>query len=442
MSAIPLISHPHPDSVFACRAGQPILSSQFLRDVAYLARHLPNKRQILNLCTDRYRFAVGFAAALLRQQINLLPPNYTPSFVAQLLKTYPDMYCLADGEVTLNGIEVMNYPFTTSTAETEQPTPLIPSAQLAALVFTSGSTGQPVPHPKTWGSLCKGALAEAASLGIKQNSGLAILGTVPSQHMYGLESCVLLPMQNGLTLVAEKPFYPADISGQLSLLSQPRCLVTTPVHLRTLLSDDMELPVVEFVLCATAHLAPRLASKAETRFAAPLYEIYGFTEAGQVASRRTTQSTHWKLMPGVELLQDKRGSRMRGGHIEIEAPMSDLVERNPDGTFTLHGRTADLVNIAGKRTSLASLNHHLNEIPGVIDGAFLIPDDSDGELRRPVAFVVAPGLRTEDILNALRKTVDAAFLPRPIYFVETLARNSTGKLTRDALMQLVTQCVQ
>jgi len=442
MSAIPLISHTHPDSVFACRAGQPIPSSQFLRDVAYLARHLPNKGKVLNLCTDRYRFAVGFAAALLRQQINLLPPNYTPSFVAQLLKTYPDMYCLADGEVNLNGIEVMNYPFTTSTAETEQSIPLIPTSQLAALVFTSGSTGQPVPHPKTWGSLCKGALAEASSLGIQQNSGLAILGTVPSQHMYGLESCVLLPMQNGLTLVAEKPFYPADICGQLSLLPQPRCLVTTPVHLRTLLADEMDLPGLEFVLCATAHLAPRLATKAETRFAAPLYEIYGFTEAGQVASRRTTHSAHWSLMPGVELLQDERGSRMRGGHIEIEAPMSDLVERNPDGTFTLHGRTADLVNIAGKRTSLASLNHHLNEIPGVIDGAFLIPDDSDGELRRPMAFVVAPGLRTEDILNALRKTVDATFLPRPIYFVETLARNSTGKLTRDALMQLVTQCAQ
>lgn len=442
MSATPLITHNHPDSVFACRAGQHILAGQFLRDVLYLARHLPNKGKVLNLCTDRYRFAVGFAAALLRQQINLLPPNYTPSFVAQLLKTYPDMYCLADGEVNLNGIEVMNYPFTTSTAEGEQPTPLVPNAQLAALVFTSGSTGQPVPHPKTWGSLCKGALAEAASLGIKQNSGLAILGTVPSQHMYGLESCVLLPMQNGLTLVAEKPFYPADISGQLSLLSQPRCLVTTPVHLRTLLADDMELPEVEFVLCATAHLAPRLADKSETRFTAPLYEIYGFTEAGQVASRRTTQSTHWKLMSGIELLQDERGSRMRGGHIEIEAPVSDLIEHNPDGSFTLHGRTADLVNIAGKRTSLSSLNHHLNEIPGVLDGTFLIPDDSDGELRRPMAFVVAPGLRTEDILNALRKTVDAAFLPRPIYFVETLARNSTGKLTREALMHLVTQCVQ
>ena len=53
---------------------------------------------ILNLCTDRYRFAVGFCAALLREQTSLLPPNYTPSFVERLGQRYPDMYCLADGE--------------------------------------------------------------------------------------------------------------------------------------------------------------------------------------------------------------------------------------------------------------------------------------------------------------------------------------------------------
>ena len=73
-----------------------MLGRQFLRDVARLAQQLPHKRHILNLCTDRYRFAVGFAAALLRGQISLLPPNYTPSFVERLGQSYPDLYCLAD----------------------------------------------------------------------------------------------------------------------------------------------------------------------------------------------------------------------------------------------------------------------------------------------------------------------------------------------------------
>ena len=320
--------------------------------------------------------------------------------------------------------------------------PRIPADQRAALVFTSGSTGEPAPHEKFWGSLCRGAKAEAASLGIVQDSGMALLGTVPAQHMYGLESCMLLAMQNGLAMVAERPFYPADICAQLAALPALRCLVTTPVHLRTLFSGAAELPQVDFVLCATAHLAPQLASEAETRFAAPLYEIYGCTEAGMVAYRRTTDGAAWHLLPGVEMRQDGESCRVSGGHVEIEAPLSDVIERNQDGTFMLHGRSADMVNIAGKRTSLASLNHHLNAIPGVRDGVFFLPDDGDGAVTRPLAFVVAPGLNAEKILAALRDSVDAVFLPRPLYFVEALPRNTTGKITREAIMQLLETCAK
>jgi acyl-coenzyme A synthetase/AMP-(fatty) acid ligase len=271
---------------------------------------------------------------------------------------------------------------------------------------------------------------------------MAVLGTVPAQHMYGLESCMLLALQNGLALVAERPFYPADICAQLAALPRPRCLITTPVHLRTLLSEAVDVPAVDFVLCATALLAPQLAAEAEARFGAPLYEIYGCTEAGMAASRRTTEGAAWHLLNGVELEQDEQGNRVRGGHVEIEAPLSDVIERNANGTFILHGRAADMVNIAGKRTSLASLNHHLNAITGVQDGVFFMPDDSNGETKRPLAFVVAPGLKGEHILGALRNSVDAVFLPRPLYFVDALPRNTTGKITREALVQLMERCAK
>ncbi|MBU1776762.1 MAG: AMP-binding protein, partial [Gammaproteobacteria bacterium] len=265
---------------------------------------------------------------------------------------------------------------------------------------------------------------------------------VPAQHMYGLESSMLLAMQNGLALVAERPFYPADICAALSALPRSRCMITTPVHLRTLLAEVAQVPPVDFVLCATAPLAPQLAAEAEARFGAPLYEIYGCTEAGMVASRRTTQGAAWHLLPGVTMEQDAQGARVHGGHVEIEAPLSDVIERNPDGTFILHGRTADMVNIAGKRTSLASLNHHLNSIPGVQDGVFLMPDDGDGAVTRPLAFVVAPGVDSKRILDALRTSMDAVFLPRPLYLVEALPRNSTGKLTRESLLRLREQCAK
>lgn len=440
MAAIPYVLYGTSDEVFAYRGGVAIKVSQFLRDVEGLARSLPDRRYILNLCADRYQFAVGFSAALLRGQISLLPPNYTTNLVERLRFNYADMYCLVDGAADFSGVEVVPFPVMSEADAVERTAQAIPEAQCAALVFTSGSTGDPVAHPKSWGSLCRGAAAEAASLNIVRHSGMAVLGTVPAQHMYGLESCMLLAMQNGLALVAERPFYPADIFAQLSRLPSPRCLVTTPVHLRTLLAEARSVPSLQFVLCATAHLSPALARQAEEQFNAPLYEIYGCTEAGMVASRRPTHGEAWQLLAGVVMQQGEQGCRVRGGHVEVEAELSDVIRLGKPGTFSLHGRVADLVNIAGKRTSLASLNHHLNEIPGVQDGVFFVQDEADGEMRRPQAFVVAPGLARDDIVSTLRKMIDPVFLPRPVYFVDTLPRNATGKLTRASLVQLAQRC--
>lgn len=440
MAGIPLISHGRPDSVFAYRGGRPISAEKFVSDVRALAHVLPDRAYMLNLCADRYRFAVGFCAALLRGHVSLLPPSYARDFVEQLSRRYAGTYCLTDGEFDAT-VEKLRFPELAQEHIAAFEVPHIPSAQRAALVFTSGSTGQPVAHEKSWGGLSADGRAEAELLGVTPDSGLALLGTVPVQHMYGLESTLLVAMQNGLALVAEKPFYPADICARLRELPALRCLVTTPVHLRALLQEVSDLPAVHFVLCATAPLSAELAAESESRFGAPLREIYGCTEAGQVAGRRPTQSAAWRLMRGVRLRQDERGSTWAlGGHVEIEAPLSDVIELSVDGTFMLHGRSSDMVNIAGKRTSLAALNHHLSSIEGVRDGVFMLPDEAGKEVTRPIAFAVAPGVDAADIIQGLRARVDPVFLPRPLYLVDALPRNATGKLTHEALLQLLQRC--
>jgi acyl-coenzyme A synthetase/AMP-(fatty) acid ligase len=108
--------------------------------------------------------------------------------------------------------------------------------------------------------------------------------------------------------------------------------------------------------------------------------------------------------------------------------------------FRLLGRSNDLINVAGKRSSLQHLNHHLNSIEGVRDGAFWLPPDAaDGSVVRLVAVVVAPGLAREALLSALRERVDAAFLPRRILRVDSLPRDPTGKLPAGRLAELVTR---
>jgi acyl-coenzyme A synthetase/AMP-(fatty) acid ligase len=220
-------------------------------------------------------------------------------------------------------------------------------------------------------------------------------------------------------------------------LPRPRGLVTTPVHLRAVLAEGTALPPLDFLLCATAPLSPQLAAEAESRFAAPLYEIYGCTEAGQLATRRTTKTPEWQLFPGFAMRQDEKGTWLKGRHQRSEFVLSDVIELVGGNGFLLHGRTADLVNIAGKRTSLANLNYHLNSIPGVRDGAFVIPQDDQFAVTRLAAFVVAPGFTTEAIMSALRQRIDSAFLPRPLCLVDSLPRNETGKLPRTAVHTLM-----
>ena len=157
-----------------------------------------------------------------------------------------------------------------------------------------------------------------------------------------------------------------------------------------------------------------------------------------VATRRPTRSPEWRLARGVRAWQKESVTWVRGGHVEDAVPLGDRIELHDDGRFTLHGRTADMVKIAGKRTSLMTLNAELTAVDGVVDGAFFLPENgcasSAGE--RLVAFVVAPGLSTHELLGALRQRIDPVFLPRPLHRVEALPRNSNGKLPRDALRTL------
>ncbi len=433
MGSLPLVRGFHAGAAFAYRGGRRLSIEHFLRDVARLAALLPDRRYLLNLCADRYLFAVGFSAALLRGQVNLLPPNETPDLVARLASRYPGLYCLSDRDTGFASLETMQMPALGDSTLPPVPIPEVPLAQVAAIVFTSGSTGEPVPHPKTWGSLARVALAEIEILGLHRRAGVALLGTVPAQHVFGLEATMLVAMQGGFALHARRPFYPADIRAELASLPRPRGLVTAPVHLRVLLAEPDELPPADFLLCATAPLSPQLAQQAEARFAAPLHEIYGCTESGGIASRRTTQTAEWRMMTDVALRADASGTWVRGGHVETEVLLADVIELRGQGRFLLHGRTADLVNIAGKRTSLAHLNYQLNSINGVRDGAFVVPEQGSEAVTRLAAYVVAPGLSGDALMAELRQRVDAAFLPRPLHMVDALPRNETGKLPRQAL---------
>lgn len=444
--SVPLLPHANPTHVVAWRDGRCVTAAQFLSDVQRLIPLLPASTHILNDCHDRYRFLVALCAIMVAGKINLLPSTRTPETIRQLQTFAPDASCLTDQHHCAVALPQTPFPpsavFGNVADNASFEVPQLADAQLVAYVFTSGSTGLPVAHRKTWGALVRNVQAEAQQFGLAGGASCTIVGTVPPQHMYGFESTVLMPLVNGLAMASSPGFYPADICTALEQVPAPRVLITTPVHLRQLISMQTALPSVDLIVSATAPLSPQLALQSEQAFDAPLCEIYGSTETGQIATRRPTASQEWTLFPGLHMQRDPHDvgdERMwiSGAHVEIAMPMNDAIELAGEGRFLMHGRMADMINIAGKRSSLTYLNHHLNAIPGVEDGAFYMPPEkTSGEVTRLKAFVVAPGIAVEAILAALREKIDPAFMPRPLAKVARLPRNATGKLPQAALAEL------
>jgi acyl-coenzyme A synthetase/AMP-(fatty) acid ligase len=429
----PLLPGIEVGTTLAWRAHGQVNRDDFLRDVHVLSEQLPKNDYIINLCEDRYGFLTGFAAALTNHCTTLLPQNRTTCAINEILQDYPSAYKLRDSEVSDCRMKHTELP-----SPSAPHNPLIARDHLAAIVFTSGSTGRARPNKKTWGSLVTGAqmLQQRFDFNINGNAW-NIVATVPPQHMYGLETSILNPLINGVSIYTGPTFFPADILIALQSMPMPRILVTTPVHLNACLESGQQWPELQAIISATAPLPKTLATRAETVFGCPVLEIYGCTEAGSIASRRTVVGDPWLLFEGVCLKETSTGYSLYGDHLEEETPLHDTLQLLDSHSFMLQGRHSDMINIAGKRASLADLNIQLQEIEGVTDGAFLVPDDTAANVTRLIAFAVSETLDAQAICRKLQARIDPVFIPRPLYLVDKLPRNETGKLPRDALETLL-----
>jgi acyl-coenzyme A synthetase/AMP-(fatty) acid ligase len=427
-----------PGRVLVFDGADEVTLARFLAQVRGLAALLPAGRHAINLCENRYRFLLAFCAVAVRGQVTLLPPSRAPGVIADELRRHADSYCLGDAVLAEAPPHYWRLP------------PVLPEAAgaelrvdddaLVAIGFTSGSTGEPRPNPKTWRSFRTSTAQNLAALRDLWPAATPpqVVATVPPQHMYGMELSVLLPLLGGVGVHADKPFFPADIAAALQAARAPRLLVTTPVHLRALVASGIALPPLAGIVSATAPLDRPLAMAAEARFDCEVREVFGSTETCVIARRRTAREDAWTPLPGVQVQPQPDGSLVHAPHLATPVALADLVEVDGDGRFVLRGRQADLLEIAGKRASLGDLTRQLQAVPGVLDGVvFQLDANEAGGVRRIAALAVAPGIDETEILRALRRGIDPVFLPRPLKRVAALPRNETGKLPHAALVQLL-----
>ena len=418
----------------------PVSLQTFLAQVRGVAAALPAGRHAVNLCEDRYRFLVAFCAVALRGQVTLLPPSRAPAVVTDVLAQYPDSYSLGDAALALVPAPPGYWLLPDTLPQLEGELPQVEDGAVVAIGFTSGSTGSPKPNPKTWAAFRASTGQNLAALqdlwqGHAQPN---IVATVPPQHMYGMELSVLMPLLAPACVHAARPFFPEDIARVLAAMPEPRLLATTPVHLRALVESGVVLPRLCGIVSATAPLSQELAAAAEAHFHCEVREVFGSTETCVIARRRTARESAWTPLPGVSVQPRPDGALVQATHLPVAVMLADLVELQDDGGFHLRGRSADLLEIAGKRASLGDLTRRLLAIPGVVDGVMLQlqPGEAKG-VARVAALVVAPGLEEAAILKALREGIDPVFLPRPLKRVAALPRSETGKLPRAELLQLL-----
>ncbi len=436
---LPLIAGFEAAAPLLWQRGAVVTAGQFLCRVLAVAEALPDQPYLVNLCEERANFLVAWCAALVRGQTNLLPASRAPQVIADARASYPDNHSVDDERVdrVLAGASAGRIPAL----------PQIAADHIVQVGFTSGSTGTPTAHAKRWGSLHFNTRFNAERIRECIGAGGSpptVIATVPPQHMYGTETSVLLPLLAQMAVHAARPLFPGDVAGALAQVPEPRVLVTTPVHLRTLLASTQVFPPVAVVVSATAPLDAALALRVAAGLHAPLLEMFGSTETCVIATRLTATESGWRLYPGVTLEPAADHTRVRAPWFDQATRLQDVVELVA-GRMLLRGRNVDMIEIAGKRASLSDLTRRLLDIPGVQDAVVFQPSDSEAEaqgvarVQRVAAAVVAPNLSVQEVLSAMARAVDPAFLPRPLLRVAALPHNELGKTTRAQLLQLLRQ---
>lgn len=410
--------------------GRAVTTQHYLHHVRDAMHALPEAPAVLNLCEDRYRFLVGLGAALARGIPTLLPPNPLEATLAEVQRAWPDSVVLSDASLTCALL-----PPEPLRGMPPPEMPLIRGDTLAAVLFTSGSTGSSQPHRKSWAALSAGARRNLRPYVGTAEGPVAIVATVPPQHMYGFEATVMLPLCGEAAAHGARPFFPADVVAALAEVPPPRLLVSTPVHLSALIRSGLEFPPLARVISATAPLDAALAASVEQQCGTELVEIYGCTEVGSMASRRASRAERWRFFDGLEVSVHGESASVSTAHVPAPFCLPDVLDFHTDGSFDLVGRTADLIKVGGKRGSLADVVRALLAVPGVVDAVAFRPEGTD-DAARIAALYVSDSVDVPSVRAALRRALDPVFVPRPIHRVTALPRSANGKLPRAAVLEL------
>ena len=423
-----------PETPVAVGEAGPRTVGDLLADSVFIAAALPpasDESAVVLICGDRYHFAAGLLGAWRAGHRVALPPNGQECTVRELASRPGVAALLHDGPG--EGLDLR--PLLGQGGEAPALAP-IDGGRTVAVLYTSGTTGEPQACPKTAGQLLGEAQALVAAFALKP--GQRFLATVPPHHIYGLLHAVLVPLVAGGAFVRETPLHAETIAAALRRWDA-RILVSVPAHLAGL-EVLSELPPLARTFSSAAPLSEATARSLRSRFGLAVTEVYGSSETGGIAWR-SEPGAPWRPLPGVELGVDVEGRLLLDSPFlpplrPRPATCADRVAIDGPGSFRLLGRVDRVVKVGGTRLSLEALEQRLLQLDGVRDAAALARPVPGARNVEVCVAAVAPGKSVEAIREGLRAWFEPAALPRRVRVVERLPREENGKLPRRALEAL------
>jgi len=346
--------------------------------------------------------------------------------------------------------------------------PQVCSDEVAALMFTSGSTQEPR------GVVVSHANIMANAESIIQYLGLTpadrIMTVLPFHYCFGT-SLLHTHLRVGGSLVIDLRFmYPEAI---LERMLETECtgFAGVPSHFQMLLCNSSlqkkHFPHLRYVQQAGGRLAPNLVRKLKESLPnTKIFVMYGQTEATARLSYLPPELLEKKLgsigkaIPGVNLLVlNEAGQEVRPGEVgEIVAEganvthgywrapeesattfrngklyTGDLATVDEEGFLYIVGRAKDFLKCGGKRVSCRALEDRLLESEEVLEAAVIgVPDDVLGEAVK--AFVVPRNGNSAGLDQRLQdlclKSMPHELVPREIIVLDVLPKNAAGKVLK------------
>ena len=350
------------------------------------------------------------------------------------------------------------------------------SSDLAAILYTSGTTGRSKGAMLSHGNLAHNAKTLHGYWQFRP--GDVLLHMLPIFHVHGLFVACHCALLNGSAMFFETKF---DAVRALALLPQSTVFMGVPTYYVRLLQDPAfgrdVCRHMRLFISGSAPLLKETFDDFKIRSGHTILERYGMTEGGMFTSNpyagQRRGGTVGLPLPGTDLrIVSADGTAARPGvvgRIQVRGDnvfvgywgmpektreeftadgffeTGDMGSRDAEGYVTISGRSKDLVITGGLNVYPKEIEELIDAMPGVVESAVIgLPHPDLGEAVTAVVVRKKGGAGnataqqpTESVIIAALKAELANFkVPKRVHFVDDLPRNAMGKVQKNALRNI------